>query len=106
MVRIQSPSRRRVYEPSVPTLTFYRLPRQHYKHLKSINMLERLNEEIKRRTHVVNPLAQVPTLLLPHGQVLTESAAITLHLADATQSADLVPGPGENARPAFSELAP
>jgi Transposase, Mutator family len=83
MVRIQSPSRRRVYEPSVPTLTFYRLPRQHYKHLKSINMLERLNEEIKRRTHVVNPLAQVPTLLLPHGQVLTESAAITLHLADA-----------------------
>jgi putative transposase len=35
------------------TLTFYRLPRQHHKHLKSTNMLERLNEEIKRRTHVV-----------------------------------------------------
>jgi transposase-like protein len=32
---------------------FYRLPRQHHKHLKSTNMLERLNEEIKRRTHVV-----------------------------------------------------
>ena len=30
------------------TLTFYRLPRQHHKHLKSTNMLERLNEEIKR----------------------------------------------------------
>ncbi len=28
------------------TLTFYRLPRQHHKHLKSTNMLERLNEEI------------------------------------------------------------
>jgi transposase-like protein len=26
---------------------------QHHKHLKSINMLERLNEEIKRRIHVV-----------------------------------------------------
>ena len=26
---------------------------QHHKHLKSTNMLERLNEEIKRRTHVV-----------------------------------------------------
>src|SRR6516164_2750785 len=32
---------------------FYRLPRQHHKHLKSTNMLERLNEEIKRRTQVV-----------------------------------------------------
>ena len=35
------------------TLTFYRLPRAHHKHLKSTNMLERLNEEIKRRTQVV-----------------------------------------------------
>jgi putative transposase len=35
------------------TLTFYRLPRQHHKNLKSTNMLERLNEEIKRRTLVV-----------------------------------------------------
>jgi putative transposase len=35
------------------TLTFYRLPRVHHKHLKSTNMLERLNEEIKRRTRVV-----------------------------------------------------
>jgi transposase-like protein len=35
------------------TLTFYRLPRQHHKHLKSTNLLERLNEEIRRRTYVV-----------------------------------------------------
>jgi putative transposase len=35
------------------TFTYYRLPRQHHKHMKSTNMLERLNEEIKRRTHVV-----------------------------------------------------
>jgi len=35
------------------TLSFYRLPLQHHKHLKSSNMLERLNEEIKRRTLVV-----------------------------------------------------
>ena len=35
------------------TLTFYRLPRQHHKHLKSTNMLERLNEEIKRCPHIV-----------------------------------------------------
>jgi GST-like protein len=53
------------------------------------------------RLRPVNPLAQVPTLLLPDGQVLTESAAITLHLADATQSSELVPGPSETLRPAF-----
>ena len=42
-----------VEEKIEETLTFYRLPRQHHKHLKSTNMLERLNEEIKRRTYVV-----------------------------------------------------
>jgi len=35
------------------TLTYYRLPLQHHKHMKSTNMLERLNQELKRRTHVV-----------------------------------------------------
>lgn len=35
------------------TFTFYRLPEPHRKHMKSTNMLERLNEEIKRRTHIV-----------------------------------------------------
>jgi len=35
------------------TLTYYRLPLSHHKHMKSTNMLERLNQELKRRTHVV-----------------------------------------------------
>jgi putative transposase len=35
------------------TWTFYRQPREHHKHLKSTNLLERLNQELKRRTHVV-----------------------------------------------------
>jgi transposase-like protein len=35
------------------TWTFYRLPKEHHKHLKSTNVLERLNQEIKRRTNVV-----------------------------------------------------
>lgn len=35
------------------TFTFYRLPRTHHKHLKSTNLLERFNQELKRRTHVV-----------------------------------------------------
>lgn len=35
------------------TFTFYRYPPAHHKHLKSTNMLERINEELKRRTHVI-----------------------------------------------------
>src|SRR3546814_4667574 len=35
------------------TFSFYRLPRRHHKHMKSTNMLERFNEEIRRRTYVV-----------------------------------------------------
>ena len=35
------------------TLTYFCLPQPHHKHMKSTNMLERLNQELKRRTHVV-----------------------------------------------------
>lgn len=35
------------------TLSFYRLPRPHHKHMRSTNLLERFNQEIKRRTHIV-----------------------------------------------------
>lgn len=49
----------------------------------------------------VNPLAQVPTLVLPDGRVMTESAAITLLLADVTGSEALVPGPAAPERAEF-----
>jgi GST-like protein len=49
----------------------------------------------------INPLGQVPTLVLPNGEVMTETAAITFHLADATGSHDLVPVQSEAARPRF-----
>lgn len=39
----------------------------------------------------INPLAQIPTLVLPDGSVMTESAAITLWLADQSHSHSLVP---------------
>jgi GST-like protein len=39
----------------------------------------------------VNPLKQIPTLVTPDGDVLTESAAIMLHLADAFPAAGLLP---------------
>ncbi|MGE5148942.1 MAG: glutathione S-transferase family protein [Rhodospirillaceae bacterium] len=49
----------------------------------------------------VNPLAQVPTLILPDGQIMSESAAITLLLADIAGSDSLVPQPGAPDRAAF-----
>jgi putative transposase len=42
-----------VEENIAQTWAFYRLPREHHKHLKSTNLLERLNQELKRRTHIV-----------------------------------------------------
>jgi GST-like protein len=55
----------------------------------------------RERLAAINPVAQLPTLLLPNGAVMTESAAITLHLADVTGSHDLVPPVGRAARPQF-----
>ena len=49
----------------------------------------------------LNPLGQIPTLVLPSGEVMTESAAMTLYLADVAASGALVPGPGEAERAAF-----
>jgi GST-like protein len=49
----------------------------------------------------LNPLGQVPTLVMPDGQVMTESAAILLHLADRFPAAGLAPGTDHPARPAF-----
>jgi GST-like protein len=57
--------------------------------------------EGRQRLSAVNPLAQVPTLVLADGTVLTESAAITLHLAESTASDSLVPRVGDAARLPF-----
>jgi transposase-like protein len=56
------------------TLTFYRLPRQHHKNLKSTNLLERLNEEIKRRTLVVRIFPNVEACLR-----LIRALAVEMH---------------------------
>ena len=47
--------------------------------------------DVKRAMTGVNPLAQVPALVLPSGEVMTETAAMTLYLADLTGSDALVP---------------
>ena len=57
--------------------------------------------DAKARLQKVNPLAQVPTLVMPDGSIMSESAAITLLLADVTGSEQLVPGPGAPERQKF-----
>lgn len=53
------------------------------------------------RLLALNPLGQVPTLLLPDGRIMTESAAIILHIADQAPQAGLVPAAADAARPMF-----
>ena len=49
----------------------------------------------------LNPMQQVPALVLPNGELMTESAAILIHLADSHPAACLSPAPGDPKRPAF-----
>lgn len=53
------------------------------------------------KLRALNPLAQIPTLVMEDGSVMTESAAITLLLADIYGMGDLVPMPGEPERADF-----
>jgi GST-like protein len=57
--------------------------------------------EARRRLELVNPLAQIPTLVLEDGTVMTESAAITLYLAEQMHSDALVPAAGDASRGPF-----
>ena len=56
------------------TLTFYLLPLTHHKHLKSTNMLERINEEWKRRTLVVRIFPNAESCLR-----LVRALAVEMH---------------------------
>jgi GST-like protein len=49
----------------------------------------------------LNPMGQVPALVLPSGELMTESAAILIWLADAHPEARLAPTMAGVARPAF-----
>ncbi len=49
----------------------------------------------------INPMRQVPALVLPSGELMTESAAIMLWLADAHPQAGLAPPIGSPLRPRY-----
>ena len=57
--------------------------------------------EAREQLASVNPLAQVPTLIMPDDSVMTESAAITLLLAEMAGDDALVPSPGSVERAEF-----
>src|SRR5690348_3587270 len=52
------------------------------------------SEAARKLVESVNPLRQVPALVLPSGEVMTESAAILIHLADLYPEGRLAPAPG------------
>ena len=54
-----------------------------------------------QRAATVNPMRQVPALVLPGGEILTESAAILIWLADRYPDARMAPAPLERRRAAF-----
>jgi GST-like protein len=48
-----------------------------------------------------NPMQQVPVLILPNGELMTESAAILIYLADTHPASRLSPAVRDPRRPAF-----
>lgn len=59
------------------------------------------SEAARTRVGSDNPMRQVPTLVLPDGSVMTESAAILVWLADAHPAARLAPDPASPLRAPF-----
>ncbi|MBM3546799.1 MAG: glutathione S-transferase family protein [Alphaproteobacteria bacterium] len=53
------------------------------------------------RLLALNPLGQLPTLVLPDGRVMTESAAIVLHISELRPEAGLAPPADDPIRPEF-----
>jgi GST-like protein len=57
--------------------------------------------EARERVAPVNAMRQIPTLVLPGGETLTESAAILIWLADRQPQARLAPPPDDAQRAQF-----
>jgi GST-like protein len=59
------------------------------------------SREAADRVGQVNRLRQVPAVILPGGELMTESAAILIHLADSHPQAGLAPAPHTAERAQF-----
>lgn len=77
-------------------LAWYRLD---YEFRDVGNLFE--SAEARQKLAEINPIVQVPTLEMADGGIMTESAAITLYLAELAGDDSLVPAPGSAERRAF-----
>ncbi|MBI1405314.1 MAG: glutathione S-transferase family protein [Caulobacter sp.] len=59
------------------------------------------DEAVLARVRAVNPLVQIPALVLPNDEILTESAAMLIWLADSHPAAGLSPALDDPRRAAF-----
>lgn len=83
---------------SVPVEAALTLVRQPYEIIERAPLKEVTPDEAVFR---VNPLGQVPALVLPDGEVMTESAAMLIWLADRHPNHRLAPDTLDRRRPAF-----
>jgi GST-like protein len=71
--------------PVEATLTLLGIP---YELIEGVTWVD---EAARKRVEAVNPMRQVPAVVFPSGEIMTESAAILIHLADAHPQARLAP---------------
>ncbi|MEQ8828658.1 MAG: glutathione S-transferase family protein [Alphaproteobacteria bacterium] len=68
---------------------------------KTIEIDTKKGEQFSDAFRAVNPWCQVPALILPDGTVMTESAAMAIHLADSFPEAGLAPPLASSGRAEF-----
>ena len=78
--------------PIEATLTLLNIP---YEVIEAVTWED---EAARKRVEAVNPMRQVPALVLPSGEIMTESAAILIYLADEHPEARLAPPIGDPKR--------
>lgn len=77
------------------TLTLLGIP---YQVVEAVTWVEKAAQE---RVAAVNPARQVPAIVFPSGEIMTESAAILTYLADLHPEARLAPAPNDPERPQY-----
>lgn len=66
--------------------------------IETVDMAPWEGESERERVAGINPMRQVPALVLPSGEVMTESAAILIWLGDRYPEAGLCPAPDDPLR--------
>ena len=66
-----------------------------------IDAMTWVDEAARERVATHNPMRQVPTLVFADGQIMTESAAILIYLADAFPQSRLAPAASDPTRAQF-----